>query len=70
MVEYKAVTSSNIQGIGYDPTTKELFVEFKGRSRYKYSGVQQEDYEDFMSAPSKGSYFADNIKDAYPCQRV
>jgi KTSC domain-containing protein len=69
MVEFKAVVSSNIQGIGYTPEDSKLHVEFKGGSRYTYSGVPEDVYEDFLNAPSKGIFFADTIKDSYPYVR-
>lgn len=69
-MEFTAVASSNINGIAYKEASQELFVEFKGGSRYRYDGVDQDTYDDFMSSPSKGSFFAENIKDAYPTTRV
>lgn len=69
-MEFKAVSSSNIFGIAYDEDVQQLFVEFKGGARYRYDGVDKEEYDAFMDAPSKGSYFAENIKDNYPMQRV
>lgn len=69
MVEFISVTSSNIQGIGYDDATKTLHVEFRGGARYTYAGVPKDEYEDFLNAPSKGSYLAENIKDVYPHTR-
>lgn len=69
-MEYTAVASSNINGVAYAEEAQELFVEFKGGARYRYDGVSPEEYADFMGAPSKGAYFASNIKDSYPCTRV
>lgn len=69
-MEYTAVASSNINGVAYAEEAQQLFVEFKGGSRYRYDGVSPEDYQDFMDAPSKGAYFAANIKDSYPYVRV
>lgn len=69
-MEYQAVASSNINGVAYDAAKQELYIEFKGGARYKYSGVPEDDYDGLMGAPSKGQFFASNIKDAYPYQRV
>lgn len=69
-MEYQAVVSSNILGIAYDEPTQALYVEFTSGGKYKYSGVPQTEYEDFMAAGSKGSYLAQNIKDVYPATRV
>lgn len=54
------VTSSNIKSIGYDGTTLE--VEFKNGAIWQYKDVPREKYDELMSAPSIGSYFAKNIK--------
>lgn len=70
MVEYKAVTSSNILGVGYEPETRTLYVEFKGGKRYRYLNVPEEEYEAFIAAPSPGSFFHDSIKDVYQTQRM
>ena len=69
-MEFQVVISSNIRGIAYNKDTQELFVDFTSGSKYKYSGVPQEDYDDFLSAPSKGSFFHDNIRDTYPSTQV
>lgn len=66
MVEFTSVASSNIQGMHYDDATQVLTVEFVGGARYRYTGVEQDEYDGLMSAASKGSYFADNIKNSYP----
>lgn len=69
-MEFKAVVSSNLLGVAYDEDAQELFVEFKGGAKYRYDGVSPEEYESFMGSSSKGQYFAQNIKDNYPYQRV
>lgn len=65
MVEFTAVSSSNLQGVAYDAELQKLYIEFKGGSRYTYSDVPEEIYDGLMASASKGSFFADNIKDAY-----
>lgn len=69
-MEFKAVVSSNLLGVAYDEDKQQLFVEFKGGAKYRYDGVDQDEYDNFMSASSKGQYFAQNIKDSYPYERV
>lgn len=68
--EFKAVVSSNILGIAYDEDTEELQVEFTNGGIYKYSGVPQETYDDFLSAGSPGGFFASEVKGSYPYSRV
>ena len=60
------VSSSDLQSVGYDATTRTLEVEFNSRSVYQYSGVPESIYRGLMSASSHGKYFHAYIKDSYP----
>ena len=42
----------------------------RDRTVYRYRGVPQDVYEDFREAPSKGAFFNQHIKDAYPWEQV
>jgi hypothetical protein len=64
------VSSSSIASIGYSADTKTLEVEFVTGRVYRYRGVEEETYEAFMSASSKGTFFNERIKDGYPFERV
>ncbi len=65
-----SVTSSNIRSIGYEPSTSTLEVEFHGGRVYQYAGVAAVEYQRFLSAGSKGTFFHDQIKDRYACVRM
>ena len=58
------VVSSNIASVGYESGTLE--IEFRSGGGYKYTGVPEHIYRALLSAPSKGSYFAEHIRDRYP----
>ncbi|HEY9674071.1 MAG TPA: KTSC domain-containing protein [Waterburya sp.] len=47
-----------------------LKIEFQRGGVYQYKDVSAVVYADLMNAPSHGKYFNDNIKDAYPFQKV
>ncbi|MGA2220565.1 MAG: KTSC domain-containing protein [Verrucomicrobiia bacterium] len=64
------VQSSNIASVGYDADGQTLEVEFLHGGVYQYFGVPQAAFDDFMNAPSKGSYFQQNIRNAYSCSKV
>ena len=64
------VISESIAAIGYDDDTETLEVEFVTGSVYRYRGVNQDVFEDFRQAPSKGAFFNRHIKDAYPWEQV
>lgn len=69
-MEFTAVASSNLSGVHYDASNQVLTVEFKSGARYRCDGVPQDDYDDLMSAPSKGQFFRSSIRDSYPVTRV
>jgi len=69
------VKSSLLKSIIYDPANQVLTVEFRGTEDrpgkvYEYSNVSQETYDKFVSAPSLGKHFLNEIKPAHPCKRV
>jgi hypothetical protein len=59
------VSSSNLRTVGYDPDSSTLEIEFKSGAVYQYQGVPQAEFDAFMNAGSKGTYFHANIKDRY-----
>jgi hypothetical protein len=59
------VDSSNVEAIGYEDTGMELHVQFLGGGLYVYHDVPREVYDDFMAAPSKGSFLNRVIKGVY-----
>jgi hypothetical protein len=59
------VQSSAIERIYYSAKRRELFVAFTSGRVYVYFGVPQQEYDDFLSAPSLGQYFNFRIRDRY-----
>ena len=64
------VQSSNLASVGYDPSTQTLEIEFNSGGIYQYYGVPEFVNDSLMSAASKGSYFSQNIKNAYSYAKV
>lgn len=64
------VSSSNIASVGYDVRTQTLQVEFLSGSFYQYFDVPQNVFDGFITAGSKGRYFAVNIKGIYRYAKV
>lgn len=58
----KPVESSNIDSIGYDAVLKVIQVQFRNGRVYQYDDCDQELYDGFIAAPSKGIYFNTMIK--------
>jgi len=69
-MERMPVQSSNLASVGYDPSTQILEIEFLQGGIYQYYGVPNWIYSGLMSAPSKGSYFAQHIRNAYTYTKV
>ena len=70
-----AVQSSNIAAVAYDLHRQVLEVEFIGRkgaanSVYQYIAVPPAVYERFMQSPSKGSFFAAEIRGKFSSQKI
>jgi hypothetical protein len=64
------VTSTNIKSIGYDRKTATIEVEFQSGGIYQYDCFPEKYYYDFLNAPSKGTYFYENIKDKYKTYKI
>ncbi len=70
-MELEPVRSSNIAAIGYDPDDAVLGVEFLDGSYYEYYDVDQDLFDEFMVAPSKGSFLHRAIKEpGYDYERI
>jgi len=65
-----SVSSTNLSSVGYDPSTETLEIRFKTGGTYQYYNVPESKYKALMSASSKGSYFASQIKNSYRCNKI
>jgi len=59
-----------ITDIEYETEHGKLFVRFADGDRYVYVGVPGEVHRSFLQADSKGGFFADEIRDVYPWNRL
>ena len=66
----ETVESSNLKSVGYDPDTKILEIEFHHGGEYQYFDVPVNVHSGLMSAPSKGSYHYQHIKNVYQYQKI
>jgi hypothetical protein len=64
------VSSSNIRSVGYNLLMTLLEIEFHGGRVYQYYGVPESHYTELMAAPSKGTYFAQFIKNNFSTTRI
>lgn len=64
------VQSEAISEIDYDEERAKLFVTFIDGDRYVYVGVPGEVHRSFLDSDSKGQFFAYEIRDQYPYNKV
>jgi hypothetical protein len=57
--------SSSIRAIGYEKPTRSLIVGFVSGAVYAYRNVPEAVYLAFKDAPSKGRFFASEIRPRY-----
>ena len=69
-MDRKRVNASNIRSVGYDPGKQLLEIEFTSGSIVQYSDVSPEVHRRFVSSPSPGSFFQDQIDENFPSKRV
>jgi len=66
-MEMVRVTSSAIEAIGYDASTRLMKIRFTSGNVYDFCGVPEPVHTGLMKASSKGTYYNDHIKDRYQC---
>lgn len=69
-MDRKRINASTLRSVGYDAGKQLLEIEFSSGSVVQYSGVSPEVHRRFMSAPSPGSFFQDQIDESFPSKRV
>ena len=65
-----SVDSRDLESVGYDASSKTLYVRFHKGGTYSYSNVPDHIYRGLMSAPSKGQYFRANIRTTYAYRKI
>lgn len=69
-MDRKRVSASTLRAVGYDAAQQLLEIEFSGGNIVQYSGVSPEVHRRFMSSPSPGSFFQDQIDENFPSKRI
>ena len=63
------VESGHIYDIDHDGENT-LTIVFNDQSKYEYFNVSQGLFQEFMAAPSKSTFFRQNIKGVFAFQRI
>jgi hypothetical protein len=69
-VKRERLDSSSLRSAGYDPAAHVLEVEFLNGGVYQYLEVDDDEYEEFQRAPSKGRYLNTEIKPVHPARKL
>ena len=64
------VQSTAIDDIRYEEERQKLYVRFTHGDEYVYVGVPGEVHRSFVESDSKGRFFACEIRDRYPYNRL
>lgn len=64
------VVSTAITDIEYEDQHGKLYIRFVDGDRYVYVGVPGEVHRSFVDADSKGGFFAEEIRDRYPYNKL
>jgi hypothetical protein len=64
------VSSSMAIAVGYDCNEQILQVEFQNGSVYQYLGVDKDTWEDLHTSDSVGSFYNQEIKGRFDCDRL
>lgn len=64
------VEPTAISDIRYEDERQKLYVRFESGGEYVYVGVPGELHRSFVEADSKGRFFADQIRDRFPYNRL
>lgn len=73
MVDFKAVDSSNVEAIGYEPGDRgkgTLHIRFKDGGHYAYDGVSPAHHKELIGAKSIGSHVYNHIVGKFPGRKV
>jgi len=62
--------SSVIKSAKYNHSTNALTIEFTKGEVYQYDNVEVRVFNEFVDASSQGTYFAQNIKEAYSWNKL
>lgn len=62
--------SISINNCIYDPSTKNMTIEFTSGAKYRYQDVEQKVFDEFKIADSVGTYFYTKIRRNYKSERL
>lgn len=68
MIDWVNVRSSAIRKIGYDASTRQMYIDFEDSDPYyTFCRVPEPVFREFINARSVGLHYHQYIKDRYDC---
>lgn len=62
--------SKMFTSVAYDAEKRLLYLRFQSGDNYRYFEFPNNDYQQFLSAESKGRYFLSNIRNCFRYERL
>lgn len=62
--------SRALNSVAYLPPEQMLYLEFHSGERYRYFDFPPEQYQEFLAAESKGTYFAKRIRNHFRYEQL
>jgi hypothetical protein len=69
-VKWMPIESSAVTAVSYVPDEHLLYLKFHSGEIYRYFDFPQEQFDEFLTANSKGKYFVYNIRDRFRYEPV
>lgn len=69
-IEWVPVDSSVLQAVAYLARRRWLYLRFQSGEIYRYFDFPAQQYRDFLSAESKGTYFGKHIRNHFQYEHL
>ena len=69
-MEHRALKSSRIKSVTYYEDESTMEIRFNNNSTYEYFNVPRMIYTALVTSKSPGTYFEQNVKKNYKCEKA
>lgn len=69
-INWVPIESRVLAAAAYVSGERLLYLRFNSGEVYRYFDFPPEQYDDLLSAESKGQYLNSHIRDGFPCERL
>lgn len=68
-MEWQPLESKMFLSAAYDAETHILYLRFRSGDVYRYFDLSKDQYQEFLSAESRGRHFLNHIRNHFRCKR-